>query len=159
MSTVLTLNASTAKELYPSASKEFKVLLTETFGKDFFQGKITDRIKTVEDACKVLSITTTNVYDETIDTPHDAAYKQLQVVIRALNEGWKPDWKNASQPKYYPWFYMDETPNNSQGFLLSDVRGYCALSSVGSRLCFRSRELAEYAATQFKDLYQTYLTA
>lgn len=40
-----------ARKLFPVASAEMKAILVSTFGAEFFSGKITDRIKTYEDAC------------------------------------------------------------------------------------------------------------
>jgi hypothetical protein len=44
------------------------------------------------------------------------------------------------------------------GFRLGSV--YCRYddSGVGSRLCFRSKEIAKYAANQFLDLYKEFFT-
>jgi hypothetical protein len=147
----LQISDTLARKLYPAADSEFRQLLEENFGKPFFYGKITDRIKTFKDACEVVGLQPTEITCS-YDSADDQAYKKLKVVIAALNEGWTPDWKNDDQPKYYPWFDM------SNGFRLVSVGYSCALSNVGSRLCFKSRELAQYAATQFADLYKDFFT-
>ena len=150
----LTLSDKQAREIYPSAAPELKTILEETFGKPFFSQKITDRVKSFEDTCTVLNIKKQYVFDEDEDTEDEIAYKKLKVIAKALNEGWTPDWNNSSEYKYYAWFYL-----NSPGFRF-DYAGYgCTGSGVGSRLCFRSRELAEYAAKQFTDIYKTFFTA
>jgi hypothetical protein len=154
----LTIGDQKARELYPSASPEWKTILEESFPKGFFSQKITDRVKSFEDACEILGIDSDEVYDS-YDSPDEVAYKQLKVIIKALNESWTPDWNNDNQPKYWPWFLMGKTKSNPSGFRLDDgVDCSCAGSAVGSRLCFKSRELAEYAAKQFEDLYKQYLT-
>jgi hypothetical protein len=147
----LQINKENARKLYPSASAEFKTMLVDTFGKEFFSQKITDRVKTFEDACEVLGV---RFHASNTDDPDDEAYKKLKIIILALNEGWKPNWNNGNEYKYYPWFYMDK----SNGFSLLSVTGACTGSSVGSRLCFKSRELAEYAAKQFIELYKQFFT-
>lgn len=147
----LTIDDKDAKKLYPTASTEFKTVLESAFGKEFFSQKITDRVKTFEDACAIMGIQSTevtSVYDE----GDDIAYKKLKVVVAALNEGWTPDWNNNNQPKYYPWFELQG------GFRLDGVDCGYALSYVGSRLCFKSRELAAYAGKQFEDLYKQFFT-
>lgn len=149
----LQIDKNNARKLYPTASAEFKQMLTDTFGETFFSQKITDRVKTYGDACEVLGISSEILaYDEM--TEDEQAYCKLKIIIRALNEGWTPDWNNSSQYKYYPWFYQ-----NAPGFRLNVVVSYFAASAVGSRLCFKSEELAIYAAKQFLDLYKTFFTS
>lgn len=149
----LQIDEKNALKLYSSASAEFKAMLHDSFGEKFFQQKITDRVKSFEDACRIVG-----VHPEsekfTVGSPDEIAYCKLKVIIEALNEGWKPDWNNTNEPKYYPWFYM-----NKPGFLLYFVYAYYDRSSVGSRLCFQKREVAEYAVNQFIDLYTTFFTA
>lgn len=81
------------------------------------------------------------------------AYYKLTIIIRALNEDWEPDWSDWDQYKYYNWFYVDRT---SAAFRFNDA--YCTNTdtAVGSRLCFKNRDLAAYAAKQFEDLYKDY---
>jgi hypothetical protein len=114
-------------------------------------------IKTFEDACKKLGIESTEVeikaaHDEAIK-PMKAYYK-LVIIFLAINNGWKPDWGNTSQYKYYPWYWV-----LSSGFGFSDTLCYYDYSStyVGSRLCTDSSEKAMYIAEQFKAEYQDYL--
>lgn len=122
-------------------------------------GNITDQVKTFEDACEILGIDgdviTGSISDALAgDADSIAAYAKLIIIARALNEGWKPDWSNNSQYKYVPWF------KHKSGFGLSfgGYGGWRTFTAVGSRLCFKTKELAEYAATQFADLYNDYLS-
>jgi hypothetical protein len=149
----LTIDEAKAREIYPTASCELKTILEDTFSKQFFSQKITDRVKSFEDACKVTGGDPES-RGFTVGSTDEIAYKKLKTIISALNEDWKPDWNNSNEPKYYPWFYQ-----NAPGFRLHDVIcGYTA-SCVGSRLCFKSRELAEYAVKQFFSLYKDFFTA
>ncbi len=117
---------------------------------------ITDRVKTFEDACKVLNLDKVKIgiggLDE--DAPSIVAYTKLVIIAKALNEGWKPNWSDSNEYKYVPWF------KEKSGFGLSyDVYdGWVTFTAVGSRLCYKSRELAEYAGKQFADLYNEFLT-
>lgn len=119
-----------------------------------------ERIKTFEEACKVLNLDPEKVLPDVSAflPPHQAALTaagKLFIIADALNEGWKPDWNNDDEWKYYPWFDMEkDEDNNPSGFRLDGVDFSCAGSGVGSRLCFKSREIAEYAGTQFIDLYR-----
>lgn len=90
------------------------------------------------------------------DTPDVVAYKKLKLIIKVINEGWKPDWSDGSQKKYYNWFGV--LPSGS-GFddSITDYYYSGTITSVGSRLCFESSEKCEYVAKQFKHLYEQYL--
>jgi hypothetical protein len=93
------------------------------------------------------------VYNQN-DTPDEVAYKKLKIVIKAINQGWVPDWTNSSQPKYWPWFNL----SSGSGFSFS-LSGYRYVGTfVGSRLCFESEAKSNYAAKQFSDLYKQFLT-
>ena len=84
---------------------------------------------------------------------HIIGNQELIVIAKALNEGWTPDWQNDNQYKYFPWFDMDNSSSAGRfSFLASD--SLYSYSLVGSRLCFKSEELADYAGTQFLELYR-----
>lgn len=116
-----------------------------------------DKIKTFEDACEALGITTElpnfSAMPESEQKALTAHYK-LVIIAKALNEGWTPDWENGRWDKYYPWFTMGSP--SGVGFSDCAYVGWSTHSSVGSRLCFKSRELAEYAGRQFEELYKDY---
>lgn len=82
-------------------------------------------------------------------------YRQMAVVIaKALNNGWVPDFSNSNQLKYEPRFYIDSSLGS---FKYSDCIHRTVGSTVGSRLCFKSKELAEYFGKQFIDIHNKYL--
>lgn len=116
-------------------------------------------IKTFEDACKKLNIDPTidPIGEEVAKEFHFAlmAVYQLFIIFKAINDGWTPDWSNASEFKYYPWYWMKKL---SSGFGFSgSVCGYSDSGTlVGSRLCTNSSEKALYIAEQFKDLYEDF---
>jgi hypothetical protein len=149
----LVIGGKKALELYPKADTTWKETLEEAFGKEFFSQKPVDRIKTVEDACNVLGIDPGTVWHN-LDQPDEIAYKKLKVVVKALNylvngnQLWLPDYNNTREAKWYPWFYMNEP-----GFRLYDVCYDITHSYLGSRLVFKTEELARYAANQFSGLY------
>lgn len=116
-------------------------------------GGITDRIKTFKDACKETGIYPTELTVSGTGITDDhmkgiAAFHKLTVIAKALNGDWTPDWNNSSEYKYYPYFNMEN------GFVFSDCGYLDQDSGVGSRLCFKSSELAEYIGKQFIDLYK-----
>ena len=107
------------------------------------------------------------------------AFLKLRIITAALNQGWSPDWTNSDEWKYYPWFclYTEDEYND----LDADDKERCcrvvgrshhsayaygglvcayaysassySVASFGSRLAFKTRELALYAGKQFVDLW------
>ena len=124
-------------------------------GKKNVAGNIKDRVKTFDDACFELGIKASEISvvgEIEGDFDSIAAYTKLIIIARALNEGWKPDWSNNNEYKYYPWF--DLSSGSGLSLVGADTQG--SNSDVGSRLCYKSRDLAEYAAKQFQDIYSKY---
>lgn len=123
--------------------------------------KVTDRVKTFEDACAELGINTGDIVKLSViselsgDAKSIGAYAQLIIITRALNEGWEPDWSNGDQPKYFPYF---EANKAGSGFSYDDCDLWYAYSAVGSRLCFKTAELAKYAGEHFIEIYNEFLT-
>lgn len=156
----LQIDETKAKQFYKGATAEFKAVLEDSFGKIFFQDKITDRVKTFEDALLVVGKITENVellirYNG-IDKDMIAvvAFMKLTIIAKALNEGWQPNWDNSNEYKYYPWFDM----RSGVGFSYTYYDYWLSITSVGSRLCFKNKELSEYAGKQFLPLYKDLLT-
>lgn len=155
-----TINITKANALkaYNSGTKDQRDLLENMLGKETFKkaGKITDRVKTFADACVELGLNS-NHFEVSVsfllgrDFLSISAYAKLVIIARALNEGWEPNWDDSSEIKYYPWMKW-------QGSGFSDCNyGYSGtLTSVGSRLCFKSEELARYAAKQFNKEYNAF---
>lgn len=96
--------------------------------------EVTERIETFEDAMKE---TGRPAVPEFSDVPEDmrdyfkAQYKMV-VIAEALNEGWKADWSDDDQAKYFPWFYV-----SSSGFAFLCAFYGCSVPAAGcgSRLC------------------------
>jgi hypothetical protein len=80
------------------------------------------------------------------------------VIVEALNEGWKPDWNNGDEPKYYPWFCKKEK-SGSSGFVFdcADCHFSYASAGYGLPLCFKTRALAEYAGKQLIEIWNKIL--
>jgi hypothetical protein len=148
---VLEIKKENAIAAFKSATAEGRALLTKLFGKENLYEKITDRIKAFADVEEVSGRKLTHRSDETVD---EFAYRQIKLIAEVLNEGWVPDWSNQNEYKYFPYF------KHMSGFGLSfdGTRNWRTFASVGSRLCFKSVELAECAGKQFADIYNDYLT-
>ena len=123
---------------------------------------ITEQVKTFEDACKVLGLEPENLpIVENLpekDRQSIIAYYKLTIIARALNEGWEPNFADWNEWKYWNWFYV-EANGESAGFAFAYTDNAASGTSalIGSRLCFKTRELATYAREQFRDLYFEYL--
>lgn len=117
------------------------------------------QIKTFEDACKALNLDANNTIPDFSAYPekHRAAMvaeSKLVLVAQALNGGWEPDWQDEDEYKYTPWFDFDDENAEARFSYCGGCHYWCQRSGVGSRLCYKSREIARYAGTQFIDLYR-----
>lgn len=140
---------------FRNAGKEGKQVLSDLFGKQVaLYDNITDRVKSFEDACQVLGISTNVPEVKGLPRKHQKAiianYK-LIVIAEALNEGWKPNWQDSDEYKYYPWFDM----SNPAGVGYSNALNAASITyaNFGSRLCLKNRELAIYFGQTFTDLF------
>jgi hypothetical protein len=114
-----------------------------------------ERIKTVADVLEEHGYSEEHFIETTKGlTGDETAYRIIKMLAKTLNEGWEPDWSNQNEYKYYPWFEM----RGSSGFRFGVYADWFTHSLVGSRLCFKSRELAEYAGKQFVDVYRDFMT-
>lgn len=104
------------------------------------------------------------------------AYLKLRIITAALNEGWTPQF-TSDEYRYFPWFWLytkEETDKMSKeerkkvvlfggdayygaaaGFAFANSyhSPSATSASIGSRLCFKSSELAKYAGEQFAQIY------
>lgn len=114
---------------------------------------IIDLIKTFDDARKLTGRPDVPDFSNlpTDMRKHFEAQYKMIVIAEALNEAWIPDWDNYDEYKYYPWFEMSPSSFAFYDSLYDDAN---ASAGSGSRLKFRTRELAEYAAKQFIDIWK-----
>lgn len=107
------------------------------------------------------------------------AYLKLRIIVAALNEGWEPKF-TEDEYRYFPWFYFytkeeydkldDEEKercvlrsgfytNSFYGFVFCFAHHDASFSNgfFGSRLAFRTRELAAYAGRQFIKEYLDFI--
>jgi len=152
----LKLSQQDAIKFYPSCSEFEKKFLEQTFGSEIFNVKITDKIKTFQDACNSLPCNDFELfkYNKLVDmgiNDHTLAHQQLIIITKVLNEGWTPNWNDTNEPKYYPYFRVLSSGLGFDDAFCSFVYAY---STVGSRLCFKNRELATYVGKQFVKIYE-----
>ncbi|HEX5555317.1 MAG TPA: hypothetical protein VFX43_18910 [Chitinophagaceae bacterium] len=141
---------SEIRQVYAEADQSGKKLMELLYGLNVLGG-ITGRIVSFEHACQELNANPTKIMSVGVSTD-EVAYRKLKVITEALNDGWTPDWSDDDEKKWYPWFDFQVGR-----FVFGSVLCFCTFSFLGSRLCFRTRELAEYAGKQFEDLYNQFL--
>ena len=121
------------------------------------KGTIIDKIKTFEDACLIAGVNPVLFNKHCLDCyypEHIIAELKLELIIAVINEGWKPNWNDSKEYKYYPYFNM------TGGFAFVGTASYFARTAthVGSRLCFKTEKDAKYTAKQFINLYRIFYT-
>lgn len=140
------------------------------------------RIKTFEDACREIGIDAEAWNRDKISLglePDVLAFLKLRIIVKALNEGWEPQF-TEDECRYYPWFilYTREEYNKLDEEEKSRVvyRSYynagalggvsCACANhdssyanafVGVRLAFKTSELAAYCGRQFLDIWADFV--
>jgi hypothetical protein len=124
-----------------------------------------NKIETLTEACKVLGLDETQViplFEGFPEKDREAmqSHAALVLMAKALNTAnggeWIPDWEDYSEYKYFVWFEMGSP--SGVGFRFGVAAYWDTDSGVGSRLSFRSRELAEYAGQNWTELYKKYFT-
>ena len=117
---------------------------------------IIEKIKTFEDAMEATGrkeVPDFSSFPEEMRKHFEALFKMV-VIVEALNEGWKPDWDNYNEAKYYPWF--DMSPSSFAFYASFCVFG-SAYAGCGSRLALKSEQLANYCGKQFLELWKEML--
>ena len=140
------------------------------------------RIKTFEDACHEIGIDAEAWNRDKISLglePDVLAFLKLRIIVKALNEGWEPQF-TEDECRYYPWFILytreeynklDEEEKSRvvfrsyySAFALGGVS--CAYASsdssftsafIGVRLAFKTSELAAYCGRQFLDIWADFV--
>lgn len=140
------------------------------------------RIKTFEDACREIGIDAEAWNRDKISLglePDVLAFLKLRIIVKALNEGWEPQF-TEDECRYYPWFILytreeynklDEEEKSrvvcrsySNAFALGGVSAASASHDssrasayIGVRLAFKTSELAAYCGRQFLDIWADFV--
>lgn len=126
--------------MYQTADPALKSLLEENFTKEELSSDITDIITSYEAACEYMGV----------EVKERHVFDELEIIIAALNEGWVADYSNTEE-KWTPWF------NCSSGGFVFDVTSYTysnANAGRASRLCLKSKALAEFSGRKFIERYK-----
>ena len=140
------------------------------------------RIKTFEDACHEIGIDAEAWNRDKISLglePDVLAFLKLRIIVKALNEGWEPQF-TEDECRYYPWFILytreeynklDEEEKSrvvyrsySHAYAFGGVSYAYADSDssnpsahIGVRLAFKTSELAAYCGRQFLDIWADFV--
>ena len=175
---------------HDSVTPEAKAFMEETFGKKALMEplSIKDKVTTFEDACKLLNLPETDnrlqlIASDLTDKRMKAGL-QLEIIIEAINEGWKYT-PLCGKTAWWPWHFVyskHEIENMSEDLRKKNIQMYvdnydnllpdefaglgCAASDVawsysssnfGSRLALKSEDLAVYVGRMFPELYYDWL--
>lgn len=163
---------------YKNASDEQKELLEHLFGSEVFKpADVRERIKTFADAAKAVGIEDPEEWEEQYSDlePDVLAYFKLRIITKALNEGWEPKFI-PGEYRWAPYFllytkeeiekmnaetksrvvqrsYVNSYTSGGVAYVNASYVSSYTSSDYGSRLAFKSEELAEYAGKQFTEIY------
>lgn len=123
-------------------------------GKDFTIKELTSALEKAKNSSPMLEV---YKYHKTTEEEFNNLYKNIPehiknyamecLIVEYYNKGWKPDWKDSNQRKYYPYFYM-------HNFSLSGASYYGGYSSVPARLCFKSEQDVLDAVKKFPNIFK-----
>ena len=164
-------------ETYRKGAPEERELLMRLMDPSFIEEHITEIVQSYEDAVKMvgddLPLSVLSKMPKHLQAQH-----KLEVITKALNCGWRHP-QDGETWCYYVWgrFYdkeeiakMSQEEKDKKVLVLlgggANCGAYCGLAcvlsssafsdssvSIGSRLAYKTWELAEYSAQQFRDLW------
>lgn len=179
----ISFDATQVAAIYNGGNKEAREAIKKALGDRFSEVlPIQERIKTFDDAYNELGEDhplcrqyRTLKYGYTDFDKDIMAYAMLRIITTALNEGWEPQF-TPDEGRWYGWYDIiskeaydalsDEEKSRCVGRAGDDTSAggglvYSDASDAStypdahdsSRLDFKSKELAEYAAQQFIEIY------
>ncbi len=159
MNEVVEISKANARKAYKAAPAEFKKVLSDLIGSEVLNEKITDRVDTFEDACRLCGYDAKEIlpYANPKTSMQNALNGQAQamVIAEALCEGWVPDYTNKNEVKYEARYIAN---SSGLGFSYYDYADWYSGTYVGARHVFPTAELAIYFGSHFIDIHNKYLT-
>lgn len=146
----LQIDPDKAKQLYPTASNEFKAMLEDSFGKSFFNN---DWIKLWEKFCKDYNknIPLPFSHPKTAQEESTNAHHMLIHIVPVKRGNWEPNYENQNEYKYEPRFYMTAS---GFGFRYAHFDYWFSVSCAGSCLATPSAAVCEAIAVEFLPIYE-----
>ena len=155
----LQIDEQKARTRYKSASPEIKEILEDTFGKEFFNVSVEDRINSLDDALDETgrpSVPDFSCVPEDLRPFFKATYKCV-VIAEALNESKRFDLFNKSEYRHYPYF-LNNGSASAFGLRDTDCDYTISLAGSGSRLTFVDDKKAKIAGEKFKNEFRDMLS-
>ena len=183
----LTISRENAIAAYDNTNDAGRELLENLFGKEVFKDitervkTFADACKVLGSKHPYVEqyVATEAAFRGEEKTGDFLSYLKLRIINAALNEGWKPQF-TEDECRYYPWFKfytqkeIDKMSDDEKGRVVGRASnysyafgglayagaGYASSGSngyFGSRLAFKTRELADYAGRQFVELYADFV--
>ncbi len=113
------------------------------------------RVKSYEEAVSAVELSEK-------DIKSNEAFVKLTHIIKALNGKWVVDWFDRTQPKYCIYFYIRRAPfvggaayygaTAGPVYVYTSFAASTASTHIGSRLCFKSAEDADFVIETFPEL-------
>lgn len=172
------------KQAYQEVGDEGRELLKSLFPELKLSClSVMERVKTFEDACRELGdkhplvtqyMMISGAYKGEEESDDIIAYLKLRIVCAALNEGWEPQF-TKDETLWVPWHSLwterelngksDKWKADCHMIMIGDKyqSEYAGFASedayviVGSRLCLKSEELANYCGEQFIDIWADFM--
>ena len=142
---ILSLERANADKAYSTGTDAEKLLLEKLYP-TVYSRDITERINTLDDVYALCGVDRASIMNAT-DTPDEIAYKDAKHIVLAYNEGWV---KGDGEYGYYP---LMKKNSAGSGFSYYDCDYAGTISSVGSRLQYRSAKLMLAATSKFPQVY------
>lgn len=140
-------------QAFNEADSDKKKMLKKYFK---FPESIIDRVKNFNDILKLSDKTLSEVipYLKPKNKKERSlnAFAKIQLISEVLNQGWKPNWNNSNENKYYPYFIK-----NSRGWSVSSCDYWSSIAGGGFGSYYQTSELALFAGKTFIDIYSDYL--
>jgi len=118
------------------------------------------KIKNYSDVCRELNIREYTENDFCF-LPYEQrkkqlAFSKLQNIAKLFNQGWKEDWKNFNQYKYYPYFQT-----NVACGLVGDGCGadHAYSSSCSPVVYYKDKKTSDFCGNLFIDIYSDFLNS
>ena len=151
----LKIDEKEALKLYKTASNEFKQILEDTFGKNYFNQDITDKVYDIDSLCEYLGIDEDDLflYSKNTRDKHERylnACNILPKIAEVYNEGVILNWKNINEYKYLPYLSF------SCGSFAVYFSFWCDTLSAHVGLYYKSDKLSRAAYKNFQSYFEDF---
>lgn len=172
----LEVSKKTALKEYMKAGSEGRDLLESLFGPEALKVDVMKDIKCFDDILDLNDMDVKSYTEELQGLPLDEqSYRSLKLIVATYNQGWRPNWADVDEPKYFPWFdvedllllrvgisdhlggYANRGANAGPVAVLSYNVPSDSSANRGSRLAFKKREHAIRAGELFAHIYADWM--